>query len=256
MYTAAFFDVDGTLQSFKTKSVPASAVEALHLLREKGLKIIIATGRHKSELASIRSLFEFDAYITLNGQYCFDSEGVFRKRCLDPHDVQVAVDLALKNDIPCYFVEEEAKYISRVDDQVREVCRLVGSPDPDERHPGNVAEAEILQLCVYLPRKDAGLYLEKTRNVDAARWHPYFMDITPKGGSKRMGIEAVMSRYGLDPKHTIAFGDGENDIAMLQYAGTGVAVGNAQEEVKQAADYVTADVDDDGILKAVRELVL
>lgn len=256
MYNAAFFDVDGTLQSFTTKSVPASAIEALHLLRDKGLKIFVATGRHKSELESIRKLFEFDAYITLNGQYCFDAAGVFRKECLDPGDVRVAVDLSAEKGFPCYFVEEEAKYVNHIDDRVREVCRLVGAPDPEVCSSHRSFDAEILQLCVYLSSEDAGLYLERTQNVDATRWHPYFMDITPKGGSKRVGIEAVMSRYGLDSDRIIAFGDGDNDIAMLQYARTGVAMGNAQEEVKLAADYVTGDVDDDGILNAVRKLVL
>ena len=143
MYNAAFFDVDGTLQSFNTKAVPASAVEALHLLRDKGLEIFVATGRHKSELASIRKLFEFDAYITLNGQYCFDAAGVFRKECLDRNDVRAAVDLAAEKGFPCYFVEEEAKYINHVDDQVREVCRLVGAPDPEEGSPHRSLDADV-----------------------------------------------------------------------------------------------------------------
>lgn len=255
MYDAAFFDVDGTLQSFKTRSIPDSAVKALGILRDKGIKIVLATGRHRKELAKIDAVFDFDAYITLNGQYCFDADGVFRKQAMDKEDVRVAVDHARRGLYPCYFVDEQSKYVSHLTDEIREVCRLVGAPYPEERDPIGALDTDVLQLCVYFTDADAEKYLKCYRNVEATRWHPDFMDIGPKGGSKRAGIDAVMVRYGLSPDRIIAFGDGENDIEMLKYARTGVAMGNAQPQVKEIADYVTDSVDDDGVLNAVNELL-
>ena len=86
----------------------------------------------------------------------------------------------------------------------------------------------------------------------ATRWSPYFSDITPRGGSKRVGIEKMLAHFGIPASDTMAFGDGGNDIEMLRFAGVGVAMGNAGEEVRLAADYVTDDVDHDGIQNALR----
>lgn len=80
------------------------------------------------------------------------------------------------------------------------------------------------------------------------------MDIIPATGSKEAGIRALIRHYGIAQDETMAFGDGGNDIEMLSYAGIGVAMGNASDEVKAAADFVTASVDEDGIYRAVSEL--
>lgn len=255
MYDAAFFDFDGTLQSFTTQSVPESAIQALQLLRDKGLKVFLATGRHKTELGQIAPLFTFDAYITLNGQYCYDDNGVFRKVCMAKEDVKAAVEQASQKLYSCFFVEEDVKYCNLVDDSVLALHRIVGSPAPDVRDPAQALNADIMQLCAYLTKEKEHLLLDHLSNVEAMRWYPTFMDIVPKGGSKRAGIEAVMARYTLAQNRIMAFGDGENDIDMIQYARMGVAMGNAQPEVKAAADYVTDDVDSHGILNAVRRLL-
>ena len=88
-------------------------------------------------------------------------------------------------------------------------------------------------------------------HCEATRWNPYFADVVPQGSSKAVGIDRVIEHYGIRPDETIAFGDGGNDIAMLRHAGIGVAMDNAEDDVKQAADYVTASVDDDGVRKAL-----
>lgn len=251
MYNAAFFDVDGTLQSFATKTVPASAIEALHLLRDKGVKVFVATGRHKSELANIRVLFEFDAYITLNGQYCFDRDGVYHHLAMDKDDVAVAVEQAKQNLYPCYFVTAEEKFINYIDDEVIEVCRLVGARAPEIRPPEAALNQTTYQLCAYLRKDRERFLLDKLKHADIARWHPTFMDVVPEGGSKQAGIDATMAHFGLSNDSVIAFGDGENDVSMIANAKTGVAVANAGPEAKAVADYITDDVDNDGILKAV-----
>ena len=74
----------------------------------------------------------------------------------------------------------------------------------------------------------------------------------PKQGGKTAGIESVLKHYGIKQEEIMAFGDAENDIEMLQYAKIGVAMGNADDEVKEAADYVTDTVDSDGIYKALK----
>ena len=87
---------------------------------------------------------------------------------------------------------------------------------------------------------------------EITRWHEGGVDVIAKGGGKSTAIMRYLQMHNITPEEIIAFGDGENDMGMLQLAGIGVAMGNAGQQVKQAADYVTADIDDDGIEKALK----
>ena len=87
------------------------------------------------------------------------------------------------------------------------------------------------------------------------RWHPYFTDIVAHDNSKAHGMEAICKHYGIRREETIAFGDGANDIEMLEWAGIGVAMGNAADAVKVHADHVTTDVDHEGIETAINTLL-
>ena len=88
------------------------------------------------------------------------------------------------------------------------------------------------------------------------RWHPAFVDVTAKGNTKQKGIDEIIRHFGIRLEDTIAFGDGGNDISMLRHAGIGIAMGNAADHVKAAADYVTDTVDNDGIAKAIEQWVM
>ena len=77
-----------------------------------------------------------------------------------------------------------------------------------------------------------------------------------KGGGKMVGIQRYLDSIGATRDEIIAFGDGHNDAEMLRYAGIGVAMGNAEDDTKAVADYVTADIDDDGIAKALEHFGL
>ena len=101
---------------------------------------------------------------------------------------------------------------------------------------GPELEAELVGLC---------------SNVRGVRWHPDFTDLIPADGGKPRGIQRFMAHYGITREQTMAFGDGGNDTDMLAYAGIGVAMGNATAEPKAAADYITDDVDHDGVRNAL-----
>ena len=87
-------------------------------------------------------------------------------------------------------------------------------------------------------------------------WSDTGIDIIPKDGGKSAGIRRYLEEHGLDRSEIMAFGDGENDIDMLKFAGIGVAMGNSSDIVKAAADYVTDTIDNDGIEKALRHFGL
>ena len=92
--------------------------------------------------------------------------------------------------------------------------------------------------------------------LDILRWHPAFVDIVAPGGGKDLGMDVILEHFGIDLSETMAFGDGENDLPMLRHAGIGVAMGNAEQMVKDEAGYVTGSVDEDGILTALEHFGL
>ena len=94
------------------------------------------------------------------------------------------------------------------------------------------------------------------KDCEATRWTPLFADVIPTGGSKRVGMEKILGYFGLTREETMAFGDGGNDIPMLEYAGIGVAMGNAAEKVARSADFVTRSVDDDGVAYGLKHFGL
>ena len=100
MVKAIFFDIDGTLVSFQTHQVPNSTFDALYQLKEKGIKLFIATGRGKDGLDVLND-FPFDGYITLNGQYCYNDQQLIYENTIQKEDLQALLDYLDKHPFHC-----------------------------------------------------------------------------------------------------------------------------------------------------------
>lgn len=254
MIKAAFFDIDGTLTSFKTHAIPESTQDALTALRAAGIATVVSTGRATYQM--IPEVREgFDAYVTINGQRCYDGEGVFRDCPLDPDDVRAIVEQARSGAYDLLVLQRDGSFISGRGDRVRRNEEEVGLTYEVGDLDRALAEP-VYQLCAFLPREDEGQILTATRHVAVTRWSDLFCDVVPASGGKGVGVAAVLDRLGATRDEAVAFGDGENDLPMFAAVGCAVAMGNAWDAVKAEADYVTASVDDDGIWKACRHLGL
>ena len=119
-----------------------------------------------------------------------------------------------------------------------------------------VLEQRVLQMTPFFPEEYEKELMARLPSCTSARWHPEFTDITAKQADKGQGLLAIAKQAGLDPKFTMAFGDGGNDLSMIRTAGIGVAMGNALDSLKQEADYVTTSVDDNGIRHALQHFNL
>ena len=227
MTKALFFDIDGTLVSFETHRIPSSTIEALEAARAKGLKIFIATGRPKAIINNLSELQDrnlIDGYITMNGAYCFVGEQVIYKSAIPQDEVKAMGDFCEKKGVPCIFVEEHNISVCQPNDMVKKIFY-------DFLH---------VNVIPTIPTCEIG------------RWYPAFADVTAKGDTKQKGIDEIIRYFDIKLEDTMAFGDGGNDISMLRHAAIGVAMGQAKEDVKAAADYVTAPIDEDGISKAMK----
>ena len=88
------------------------------------------------------------------------------------------------------------------------------------------------------------------------RSEPYFIEIMPKDVNKATSLDHMLEGMGLTRENAICCGDGYNDISMIEYAGTGVAMGNAQLAVKDAADYITGTNDEDGLVEVIDKFIM
>lgn len=113
---------------------------------------------------------------------------------------------------------------------------------------------EIVQLMMFSTegqREESGVMNDTLTHCVATAWHPAFCDIIPQRNDKSLGIDRMLEWFGIPLEESMAFGDGGNDIGMLRHVAVGIAMGNASQEVIAAADYVTSDVTDHGVVNAL-----
>jgi Cof subfamily protein (haloacid dehalogenase superfamily) len=253
MVQAVFFDIDGTLVSFHTHTVPQSAIDAIAALKRRGVKVFIATGRALNQVNNLGGL-EFDGYITMNGAYCVNARHeVIHKSVIPMEDIEALIRYhEEKERFAVAFMTAGEMTVNYVDGKVIALSGLVDLPVPPVRNLREAARNEVLQMDIYIDReKEREIMRTVLVHCQASRWNPVFADVNLRGCSKRSGIDLVLEYYGIQPDETMSFGDGGNDIPMLRHTAIGVAMGNASDEVKRTADYVTDTVDDNGIWNAL-----
>lgn len=257
MIKAVFFDIDGTLVSFNTHQVPESAAEAIRQLRTDGIKVFIATGRHLSAIDNLGDL-EFDGYVTLNGGYCYaGKEKAIYKRPILQEDIRNLVSCLEGTDtFPCVFVREHDLFMNYPNETTESLFNMLNFPIPALAPANQALNEEIFQLIAFFNEEQKARIMTALPHCEATSWHPAFADVVPQGSSKSIGIDKIIEYYGISLHETMAFGDGGNDIQMLRHAGIGIAMGNAKDEVKQHADYVTTSVDEDGLTNALKHFGL
>lgn len=254
---ALFFDIDGTLVSFKTHEIPQSTIKALTLAKANGSRVYIATGRPPliiTNLGTIDSLI--DGYITTNGALCYVGDELVTCQAIPKEDVLTCVnDCQEKGNSLIVVGRKNVAVFDPKGDVDRIFRQMLAVKNLDKASPlDEVLQQDILQLTPFFPADYEPELMARMPQCVSGRWHPEFTDITANGADKGKGIFAMARHEGFDVSRTIAFGDGGNDTSMILQAGIGVAMGNAIEELKQQADYVTTSVDEDGILNALQHL--
>ena len=252
---ALFFDIDGTLVSFKTHEIPPSTILALTQAKANGHHVYIATGRPPiiiTNLGDIEHLI--DGYITTNGALCYVGKELVTCQPIPKSDVMTVVNDSKARGYSLIVVGQRNVAVLDPTGDVRRIFQqMLAVKNLDKASPlEQVLEQDILQLTPFFPADYEQQLMARLDHCISGRWHPEFTDITANGADKGEGILAIARHDGLDPAHTIAFGDGGNDSSMIRQAGIGIAMGNAIDALKQQADYVTTTVDDDGILNALR----
>lgn len=250
-----FFDIDGTLISNNTQYITPELLSAFRTLREKGIKLCISSGRHIStvHVLGVDKDFTFDSYITLNGNTCFAEGELLFSNPVCPEDVAAAIDFTEKKHLPCAIMEREGIYLNFIDETVKIVFESIHTPPPDVKDIREGLHTDVYQVIpITADKRVVEEMLAGMPHCKVTSWHPFAYDIVDKNGGKARGIEEILRFYGIDISETMAFGDGDNDIEMLQYVAHPIAMGNAEPAVKMCAEYVTSSVDEGGIVAALR----
>lgn len=250
MVKAVFFDVDGTLYDPARNLVPDSARRALKQLKQRGVLRVVCTGRHRDELASLPLAdIDFDGYITLNGQLCHGRNGeLLFDRPIDGAGRQRLVELYRQKALPLLLMEEDRTYINFISDRVRRIQREFSAPVPAV---GDYEGGKLYQAVAFLTREEEPL-LGALPGCKIARWNELAADIVSDRGGKADGLARYLALKGLSRAESMGFGDGENDVEMLEYAGVGVAMGESHPAAAAAADFIAPPLRADGIAEALR----
>lgn len=274
MKKLVFFDVDGTLVT-RNNHIPDSTIQAIKQLKENGIIPVIATGRAPVLIREIAKELQINSYIAMNGQYIVYEGEVIYENPIEEELVDAVIEVATER--------RDGILLSTADELVaNSMLSLVNRGSWYTFLKGLIGLIpERIQLSLWrrmmkkVPKKEdyAGkdIYM---MNINAdqeeelaykkifdeqltfTRANEMSMDIINKGVSKAKGAEKMLSILEVNRENTYAFGDGLNDMELIQFVNTGVAMANGFDEVKATADFVTASVFDDGISKGLQKLEL
>ena len=248
-------DIDGTLLNSK-KELPESAKMALEKARANGHELAIATGRAPFMFEELRNELGISTFISFNGQYIVHQQEPIHKEALDPDALQSIFEYAEQRNHPLVFMNE-IKMVSSIDyhPDIDESIKSLKFDHP-KTEEGFQADNEIYQALIFCEEQEEQQYRDNFKTVDFVRWHRVSCDILPQGGTKASGIKRLIKLTGHSIEDTIAFGDGLNDLQMMETAGFSVAMDNGHHKTKAIASYITDHVDNDGLAKAFKHLGL
>jgi len=259
-------DMDGTLVNDKSELTERTK-QAIIKAVDAGVLFVAATGRPFSNVQNVNGLFDKDMpFIIFNGAaaYMGKSEKLLFERFLDFDLAKETFDIGQKLGIAQIVwtgprlwgnrrCDKTVRYesisknlsmsivtdLAAIKDEVDGISKVLWIDDP-----AKVKELSA-EMCAHF-----GTRLKCVSSM------PHFLEFISNDAGKGTALEEIAKLYGIDRSEIIAIGDGQNDICMLKYAGFGVAVENAPDEVKAVCDYVTLSNNDDGVAEVIEKFIL
>ena len=253
-------DLDGTLLS-PDKTISPANKQALLDAEAAGVHVVICTGR---PLSGVRPIFEEIGFKS-NHSYSVNSSdwSVISYDALSEDDLlyldqltqEIHPQLSLFDLNRYIILNQEASEIAKMDASIVSAVPVsLGIRDVLEAQP-------IFQGMFIDQKKQIDAFQDTYEDVLAQRFHtirsqPILFEILPKGVNKASGLKALAEHLGIPREQIMAIGDENNDIEMIEYAGLGVAMGNAPDSIKALADVTTTSNEEDGVATAIKRYVL
>ena len=265
-YKIIVLDLDGTLTNTK-KEITPHTLEVLLRAQEKGIKIVLASGRPTygiAPLAEKLQLSKYEGYIlAYNGGEIIDwKTGELMYKNLLDHDVlPYLYQCAKDNNFAIVTYDGEYVLTEYPDDEYvhkEAILNVMKIKKVDNfleavKHP--IAKCLIVGEPTRLAELEKEMYEHLKDRMGVFRSEPYFLELVPKGIDKAQSLAVLLKELGMTKDEMIAIGDGFNDLSMIKYAGMGVAMGNAQQVVKDNADFITLTNEEDGAAYAIEKFM-
>lgn len=266
MYKLIAIDMDGTLLNEK-KEISHRCKEDILKLKEKGISIVLATGRpFHGILPYIDELYlldENDFMVTYNGALVqnVNADKVLKKSPLSLDSYKELYTVSKELDINIHALTENSVLTPKnnpythIESTINKIP-TIEVPIEDIDNSTNIIKVMFIddpkRIDTIIPLIPDWV----EANYSILRSAPIFLEFLDKGVDKGVGVSLIAKQLGIEPKEVIAIGDAGNDIAMIQYAGLGVAMGNATDDVKSVADYITLTNEEDGVAHVIEKFML
>ena len=264
-YSAVFLDIDGTLLNSRHQVMPCTKSH-LQYLQGRGVPVILCSARPPEGVNVVAG------QAGLNGpKACYNGGLIFDENSTILRDV--GIDIRLAMDFKSFAAERFpdlviTAYLYNVwlaedprnpwiqqEAEISGCMPLQGSPEQLATTASHIHKL----LCMGDAMRIRALEKETAQHFPqlmALRSKSTYLEILPPEATKGSAVKVLLEHYGLSPKQAVAFGDSDVDVDMLQYCGLGVAMGNSPRSVKEAADYITASNDEEGVYIALNSLRL
>lgn len=264
-YKLIVLDLDGTLTNSKKEISPRNR-ETLIRIQEEGIRLALASGRPTYgivPLANELRMNEFGGFIlSYNGGEIINwetKEMMYENvlpnevvpmlhECARIHGLSIltydGADIVTENAKDPYVLKEA--FLNKM--AVRETTEFLADI------PLPIPKCLIVGEPEKLVAVESELSNALKGKINVFRSEPYFLELVPQGIDKALSLSVLLDHIGIAREEMVAIGDGYNDLSMIQFAGLGIAMGNAQEPVRKAADYITLTNDEDGVAEAIEQI--
>lgn len=267
-YKLLVLDVDGTLVNSK-KEISKQTLATLLKVQQMGVRLVLASGRSTFGMRPLVEKLELKnnkGYIlSYNGAQVIDvgnDEVLFEKR-INPSAISHLEKKAIANGFDIFTYHQNRIYTTNPDNKhIQDEARLNGMEivavdklsEAVDFHPCKCVlvsddEEKLVALKDHWRKRLAGV-------LDVYRSESFFLEVVPEFIDKGNTLSVLLDKIGVKAEHVMAIGDGRRDFSMIQLAGLGIAMGNAQDSIKACADYITESNDNDGVALAVQRFVV
>lgn len=256
-----FLDIDGTIYNSK-KEITEYTKRILGKLKERGIHAVLCSGRTNISVCNLSKEMNASKYVIVdNGAFVYDYEEdkVIFESTVDFEIIKYFWDYCEKENIQLLFNCKNRRYGNKI---------AVDIEDAEKKEIKDIEEIKYIKVfqLVLETIGETTEQINKLLKNDNTIWavnygntnneNKYFFDINNSGIDKGIGIKNLIENLGIKKEETICFGDGVNDYSMFRECGVSVAMGNAEEELKRMADYVTLTNDEDGVAKFIERYIL
>ena len=251
-------DMDGTLLN-EAKEIPQAHIDAIHKAIDKGVKLVLCTGRPLFGVLPYYKKLGLDLeneYVIVNNgcsTHQTSDWGLVDWRELSKSDIEYLNDLAEKSDVQLTLFDEEHYFV------------LGGKPNPIVQYDATLVFSDLTEISLEEAtsgkyRMFQGMFLGTKEQTDerfsGVRSQPVIYEAMPLGTTKASALSRLAEILDIKPSEIMAMGDANNDIEMLEFAGLGIAMGNASDHVKSLADAVTSSNEENGVARAIEKYIL